>query len=92
MTSDTRRTSAAPIAALEKRVASLANEDRENVFLYPTGMAAVAAAHRLLKLTSDWDQTPLRNVVFGFPCVHAEVSFAVVSPLSVAPHFREAPS
>jgi hypothetical protein len=33
-------------------------------------MAAVAAVHRLLKLASDWNETPLRNVVFGFPCVH----------------------
>ena len=30
-------------------------------------MAAISAAHRLLKLNSDWEELPLRNVVFGFP-------------------------
>eukprot|EP00037_Helgoeca_nana_P015492 m.144598 g.144598 ORF g.144598 m.144598 type:complete len:1025 (+) comp23042_c0_seq1:94-3168(+) len=60
-------TSTNPIAALQRRVATLANEDPSNAFVYPTGMAAVAAVHRLLKLASDWNETPLRNVVFGFP-------------------------
>eukprot|EP00038_Savillea_parva_P014266 m.10468 g.10468 ORF g.10468 m.10468 type:complete len:1026 (+) comp2750_c0_seq2:148-3225(+) len=66
---DTSRTmtSSNPVAALGRRVAMLANEDASNAFVYPTGMAAISAVHRLLKLASDWDETPLRNVVFGFP-------------------------
>mmetsp|Transcript_28928 Transcript_28928/g.86837 ORF Transcript_28928/g.86837 Transcript_28928/m.86837 type:complete len:1028 (+) Transcript_28928:58-3141(+) len=60
-------TSADPCSALQRRVATLANEDESNAFVYPTGMAAISAVHRLLKLSSDWNETPLRNVVFGFP-------------------------
>ena len=63
----TRRTASDPHGALVSRVASLYGVDRSNAYLYPTGMAAIAAAHRLLKLSSDWDAVPLRNVVFGFP-------------------------
>eukprot|EP00039_Didymoeca_costata_P013337 m.201486 g.201486 ORF g.201486 m.201486 type:complete len:1006 (+) comp15744_c0_seq10:222-3239(+) len=62
-----RRTSARPLDALRLRVASLAGEDIGNTFVYPTGMAGIAAVHRLLKLSSEWVETPLRNVVFGFP-------------------------
>ena len=62
-----RRTSSDPNAALTRRIAALAGVDRGDTFTYPTGMAAVAAAHRLLKLASDWDEVPLRNIVFGFP-------------------------
>ena len=56
-----------PAFDLRRRVATLCNEDLSNTFLYPTGMASLTAAHRLLKLTSNWNQTPLRNIVFGFP-------------------------
>ena len=52
---------------LKRRVATLAKEDVSNTFVYPTGMASITAAHRLLKLTSNWNETPLRNIVFGFP-------------------------
>ena len=62
-----RRTSADPIETLRQRVSSLAGEDVASTFVYPTGMAAIAATHRLLMLASSWDETPLRNVVFGFP-------------------------
>ena len=30
-------------------------------------MAAVTAAHRLLKLASQWENEPLPTVVWGFP-------------------------
>ena len=62
-----RYTSSSPLDALERRVAALTGEDCTNTFLYPTGMAAMSAVHRLLKLASDWHEVPLRNVVFGFP-------------------------
>ena len=55
------------LGRLRRRVGSLNGEDTSNSFVYPSGMAAIAAAHRLLKLASTWDETPLRNVVFGFP-------------------------
>eukprot|EP00939_MAST-03C_sp_MAST-3C-sp1_P002424 g2424.t1 len=61
------RTSPDPHFALRRRIASLADEDMSNTFVYPTGMSAITAAHRLLKLASNWDETPLRNIVFGFP-------------------------
>jgi cystathionine gamma-synthase len=52
---------------LRKRVGSLYGEDESNAFVYPSGMGAVSAAHRLLKLASHWDETPLRTIVVGFP-------------------------
>jgi len=61
------RTSTNAVEQLRRRVASLNGEDAANAFVFPTGMAAVAAAHRLVKLASQWDETPLRNIVFGFP-------------------------
>ena len=48
-----RYTSSNPTDALQRRVAGLAGEDVNNTFLYPTGMAAIAAVHRLLKLVSS---------------------------------------
>ena len=61
-----RRTSVDPIERLRRRVSSLAGEDVASTFVYPTGMASIAATHRLLMLASSWDETPLRNIVFGF--------------------------
>uniref|UniRef100_A0A7S2SMQ1 Cystathionine gamma-synthase n=1 Tax=Mucochytrium quahogii TaxID=96639 RepID=A0A7S2SMQ1_9STRA len=52
---------------LRKRIGSLCHEDPDNVFLYPTGMAAITAVQRVLKLASQWDEKPLRTVIFGFP-------------------------
>jgi len=63
----TRLVAAAPLEALGRRVASLADEDHRNVFLYPTGMAAIAAANRLTKLSSQWTDKPLRTVIWGWP-------------------------
>jgi len=63
----TRRTSSDPCGALTTRIAALTGVDRADVFLFPTGMASIAASQRLLKLSSDWDEIPLRNIVFGFP-------------------------
>ena len=56
-----------PLEALKKRISQLTQQDPHNIYLYPTGMAAVTATQRLLKLTTQWDEKPLRTVVFGFP-------------------------
>jgi cystathionine gamma-synthase len=53
--------------SLRARISGLLSTDQDNVFLYPTGMATINSAHRLLKLTSRWKSTPLPTVVFGFP-------------------------
>ena len=58
-----RRTSSNPRDALRRRIAALAGGGSGNTFVYPTGMAAVSAAHRLMKLNSDWDQ--VRTVQYG---------------------------
>ena len=42
-----RRTATNAIARLRRRVASLNGEDASCAFVYPTGMAAIAAAHLL---------------------------------------------
>ena len=52
---------------LRERLATLCLQDKHNVFLYPTGMAALTATHRLLQLSSEWEDKPLRTIVFGFP-------------------------
>ena len=54
-------------AALLSRVAHTAGTPQSSVFLYPTGMASMTAAQRLLKLSSQWDDKPLPTVVWGFP-------------------------
>jgi len=53
--------------SLKKRIGTLMCADSADVFLYPTGMAAVSAMQRLLKLISQWESKPLKTVVFGFP-------------------------
>ncbi|GBG29388.1 Cystathionine gamma-lyase [Hondaea fermentalgiana] len=53
--------------ALLKRIGSIMHENPRNVYLFPTGMAAIASTQRLLKLSSQWEEKPLRTVVFGFP-------------------------
>lgn len=55
-----RRTSSNPRDALRRRIAALAGGGSGNTFVYPTGMAAVSAAHRLMKLNSDWDQVRIQ--------------------------------
>ena len=52
---------------LRERLATLCVQDKNSVFLYPTGMAALTATHRLLQLSSQWEDAPLRTIVFGFP-------------------------
>eukprot|EP00808_Paulinella_micropora_P002508 g72122.t1 len=60
-------TSYSPRGGLKQRISALTQADPHNIFLYPTGMAALTATQRLLKLATQWDDVPLRTVVFGFP-------------------------
>eukprot|EP00457_Paulinella_chromatophora_P001290 gb/GEZN01001292.1/.p1 GENE.gb/GEZN01001292.1/~~gb/GEZN01001292.1/.p1 ORF type:complete len:1010 (+),score=107.17 gb/GEZN01001292.1/:386-3031(+) len=60
-------TAYSPRDGLRRRISALTQVDMHNIFLYPTGMAALTATQRLLKLATQWDDTPLRTVVFGFP-------------------------
>jgi len=53
--------------ALCRRVAEMSNSDPRNTFLYPTGMAAISAAHRCLNRHNSPPGGGRRAIMFGFP-------------------------
>jgi len=75
-----RQVNFAAHSSLKKRIAGIHHEDADNVYLFPTGMAALASTQRLLKLSSQWEEKPLRTVIFGFPYLDT-LKLAQLEPL-----------